>query len=169
MPSGTQDGRHYCVSQDAGKPGWPGMANNRVGFVHRFALVYLAQLGPCSGQVSTSRGNSPRRGPLKGAQASNLSSSEITEARALCAETHHTFSGLSICNDAEECQSGSRGQCGSDSTFEQIRHLSGDQENQEGHHRVRNTAQFDIPEWRKLDWINSKVYPHSQHILRREI
>ena len=85
------------------------MANNRVGFVHRLALIYLAQLGPCSGQVSTSIGGCPRRGPLKGAQESNLPSSEIDEARALCAKAHHTLSSISICNDAELCQSGKSG------------------------------------------------------------
>src|SRR5262249_50641436 len=56
MPAGTQDGRNDRVHQDSGRPGWPGMVNNRVGFVHRLALVYLAQLGPCSGQISPSHG-----------------------------------------------------------------------------------------------------------------
>jgi len=39
MPRGTQDGRHYGVDQDSGRPGRPGMADTRMGFVHRFALI----------------------------------------------------------------------------------------------------------------------------------
>src|SRR2546427_7244322 len=85
------------------------MVDNRLGFVHRFALV----LWP-NGANSLAR--SPRHmeccpGPssLKRAREPNLPSSEIGEAGALCAGAHHTPSDLSIEHAVQGCQPGKSG------------------------------------------------------------
>jgi hypothetical protein len=91
MPSGTQDGPHYRIGQDSDRPGRPGMVNTRLGVVHEFALIRLAQSGQFPGQVSISHRVPARAKSIETCPESKLPSSEISEAGTLCAErtTHH--------------------------------------------------------------------------------
>src|SRR5260370_15581745 len=88
MPGGTQDGRRYCISQDSDRTGWPAMADTRLGFVHRFALVLWPKRANALARSPCHMEYCPGPSPLKRAREPNLPSSELGEAGAMCAGAH---------------------------------------------------------------------------------